>query len=398
LIIDYYYYQNFGHYLIFLNKVIENLGETDIIHLVCYGSNALTIFKNENNQNKKELIEKVDGISCRGKTNLWGGLEEAINILSLAPPELKQKKRIFLFSDGLVNEGLKDNNQILRKISDTYETHDIQISAFGLGKDFDETLMKEISQSGIGYYFYIEDAKTIPSFVNYTFGILKKIIGTNAILRIKGAKKIAGCARESSNGSLLLGDLCEDNRYKSIAQYDVFPSLFDGKMESTIIECILEYKNHLNGKETTFKICQNITVYFSTDMALVCQDEPNEVKLEMNLQRVASMDNEMLELMIKFRKGKINVNCEKEKITAILEEQIEILEKDQVIDETEFNGEYQIDILLNQYKKMLREISEGIDTTKEYTKEIDQRRYAVRVGNSGYVNNMNQLDSFNIQD
>jgi len=47
-------------------------------------------------------------------TNLWGGLERGAQLVT-QHAEKGFTKRVFLFSDGLVNEGVKDKKVILEK-------------------------------------------------------------------------------------------------------------------------------------------------------------------------------------------------------------------------------------------------------------------------------------------
>ncbi len=50
--------------------------------------------------------------------------------------------RIFLFSDGLVNEGIQNKSEIAKLVRDDIKTErDVKVSAFGLGEDFDEEVL-----------------------------------------------------------------------------------------------------------------------------------------------------------------------------------------------------------------------------------------------------------------
>lgn len=60
------------------------------------------------------------------------------------------------------------------------------MSAFGLGNDFDEELMKNVAEHGSGAYFFIEGSSAIPKFVDFALKGLFKLVGTDAILRIRG--------------------------------------------------------------------------------------------------------------------------------------------------------------------------------------------------------------------
>jgi len=102
-----------------IKKVIQALGEQDIIHLVLYGSCVETLFSNAragDETKRQALCAQVDSIRTEGCTNMHAGLERAAQVVH----EFGQQghnKRIFLFSDGLVNEGVQDKPTIYRFIS-----------------------------------------------------------------------------------------------------------------------------------------------------------------------------------------------------------------------------------------------------------------------------------------
>ncbi len=60
-------------------------------------------------------------------TNLWGGLERGAQLVT-QHAEKGFTKRVFLFSDGLVNEGVKDKKVILEKTAS--EIYQEQVSWF----------------------------------------------------------------------------------------------------------------------------------------------------------------------------------------------------------------------------------------------------------------------------
>ncbi len=50
-----------------------------------------------------------------------------------------------IFLDGLVNQGVKDQATIFKNVCEIREKG-VSVSAFGIGSDFDEELMKSISE------------------------------------------------------------------------------------------------------------------------------------------------------------------------------------------------------------------------------------------------------------
>jgi hypothetical protein len=195
---------------------------------------------------------------------LWGGTEKGAELIEQYRDALHglTKNRLFLFSDGLVNEGERNHATIFRKVrygrefafcsvlivlvfsfssfrfrlvlllsgdflpillnvrcafltrSDLME-HGTLVSAFGIGDDFDETLMRGIADKGLGAYFFIENAQMIPSFVQFALHSIQTMVGDQAVLTARGqnsgcVEKFFGDAYDLVHGAKL-GDLRSDN-------------------------------------------------------------------------------------------------------------------------------------------------------------------------------------------
>jgi Mg-chelatase subunit ChlD len=100
-----------------IKKVVEALGEEDILHLVLYGSEIEVAFQNANVKEKQALLSRVDQVVTEGMTNMYAGLDKGAQVVK----EYSKKgytNRIFLFSDGLVNEGITDKRRIYHHISE----------------------------------------------------------------------------------------------------------------------------------------------------------------------------------------------------------------------------------------------------------------------------------------
>lgn len=351
-------------------QIIQNLGGQDTVHLVCYDTSVQTIFENGNSANSAFLISKVRNVCSGSSTNLWGGLERGVDILTRNKCQ-GFNSRVFLFSDGLVNAGETDKKTILRKVSDTYENHSIQVSAFGLGDDFDEDLMKGIADKGIGAYFFIENSNAIPTFVNFALTSLQKVAGTGAIVKARG--RSCGIVKNFyGNHDLIqgaiLGDLREDNLRTLMFQAEISP------MEDTpikpVIECELSYEHDVDGVRTTISETKEITVEFTTNPQLVKTSENKEVKIQTNLRKISEIDKELAEAM----------TTENEKQSEkLLQQEISILQEVLDIDEKEFGGANKIAQLLKQSKKNLEDLREK-GATKQQIKEVHHRGYTASRG------------------
>ena len=64
-----------------MKKVIANLLEGDVIHLVVYDTNVDVIFDNRTAREKETLISMVNELVTADCTNLCGGIQKAFEVL-----------------------------------------------------------------------------------------------------------------------------------------------------------------------------------------------------------------------------------------------------------------------------------------------------------------------------
>jgi len=279
--------------------------------------------------------------------------------------------RMFLFSDGLVNHGVTDKTQILRNVSDTYEKHNIQISAFGLGDDFDEELMKGIADKGIGAYFFIENSAAIPNFVEFALKSVQQTVGTNSVIKARG---VNSGVLEKFHGDYsvikgaVLGDLRADNKRTVLAQMKVSPA--EAGADLRVLECELTYSRDVDGVTQHFCITQYVNVTVTQDPSLVEKNTNPEVKIQTVLQEIVQLDKKLAKAMS---------DQKSDKVTSILEKEIALLESVEKIDMENFAGQNKVEKLLAQVRANLKSYKEQ-GATKQQIKEVHHRGYTAARG------------------
>jgi len=121
--------------------------------------------------------------------------------------------------------GITDKNQIL-KIAENYVASGVKVSAFGIGKDFDEVLMKGLAKSGNGEYFFIDSAGSIPKIVSKAIHGLMDITANDVSIKMCGGNgllvnTIYGQEHVDLVLPLKLGDLLADNTKKILLEVEV---------------------------------------------------------------------------------------------------------------------------------------------------------------------------------
>jgi Ca-activated chloride channel homolog len=171
-------------------NIIDQLKSEDIMSIVVYDNDVDTIQPPINVIEKEKIKVKIDGISPLASTNLWGGTEQGYEFVKR---NFKQGyvNRVLLISDGLANVGLTDSTLIRLKVQKYKDDEGISISTFGIGLDYNETLMTDMAETGAGNYYYIDAPDKMTAIFNNELSRLLSVAAQNAELKITLPKGLA---------------------------------------------------------------------------------------------------------------------------------------------------------------------------------------------------------------
>ena len=112
---------------------------------------------------RERAARAVADVEARGNTDLHGGWLKGCQMVKarLAPQEVG---RCLLLTDGLANRGETDHGEIVRQCA-SWRDEGVVTSAFGVGADFDEVLLRRIADAGGGNFHFIESAVQIGDFI-----------------------------------------------------------------------------------------------------------------------------------------------------------------------------------------------------------------------------------------
>jgi len=212
---------------------------------VTYDTKAEVVFRagDLSEVGKEGLHQQIEAVKARGQTNLCAGLDAAASLLGasevglgcdIGPLGAHALRRIFLFSDGRVNQGVTGPTEIKTKVA-ALAAAGISTGSFGIGADFDEPLMRGIATSGQGRYQFLGNAQDIPKLVSKSIHDLMDLYASEATLELRGGdhtivSKIYGGHEDDEGshgggvpGALFLGDVHSDNLRVVLAELEVSP-------------------------------------------------------------------------------------------------------------------------------------------------------------------------------
>lgn len=195
-----------------VEHAVRLVNERDRLALICYDTEIDTLLgATAATPEAKELaLSRLRQIDARGSTDLCGGWLRGANELegsagssgtagasgSGPAGSPGSVTRVLLLSDGLANQGETDRDVLVQRAGEL-RSKGIATSTFGLGADFDETLMSKLAIEGGGHFYFIEQPAQIPDFFTSELGEALDIVARDAQLVIStGAGAAAVCLNE----------------------------------------------------------------------------------------------------------------------------------------------------------------------------------------------------------
>jgi Ca-activated chloride channel family protein len=155
-----------------LDFVIDQLRSEDRLSVVEYDNLVSVLQPQQHVRDKAALHKKVKGITSGSTTNLSGGMLEGYTQVRGSRQD-GLVNRVLLLSDGLANEGVTEPAAIQQIAQKKFRQEGIALSTFGVGADYNEDLMTNLSEYGGGNYYFIESADKIPEmFAHELQGLL----------------------------------------------------------------------------------------------------------------------------------------------------------------------------------------------------------------------------------
>ncbi len=164
--------------------LIDYLGPRDRLAIVSYGSDVTTLSESlpVTAENRDRLHRAIASIDCHGGTNLSGGFLRGRELVEKAKGG-DRINRVLLLSDGQANEGIVAESELSRIASTTLE-NGTSVTTMGMGLDYNEDLLQEMSRAGAGNYYFIDDASATEEVFAAELHGLKSIVASSVELSL----------------------------------------------------------------------------------------------------------------------------------------------------------------------------------------------------------------------
>jgi Ca-activated chloride channel homolog len=162
--------------------VLNRLEAKDQVALVAYDDKVDIVYPSTSAAQKKSIVKALENIEARNSTDLFAGWLAGKS----QADDLKKKydiNRVILLSDGQLNSGITDPNQIRQACSDAYE-YGVTTSTYGIGKYFNEHVMTIMADAGKGNAYYGETAKDLMEPFTQELDLLAYLYAQNVRVKV----------------------------------------------------------------------------------------------------------------------------------------------------------------------------------------------------------------------
>ncbi|MBC8069516.1 MAG: VWA domain-containing protein [Deltaproteobacteria bacterium] len=142
-----------------LLRMLDDLDPDDRVSLVAFSDEAEILAERLPGDATAELQLAIDSLAARGKTNVYDGLRTGYEIVQ-AQQEEGRERRVVLLSDGEATAGITSAAKIVA-MSAGYNQRGHALTTIGMGEQFDPVLMRELSESGGGAFYFLEDPAAV---------------------------------------------------------------------------------------------------------------------------------------------------------------------------------------------------------------------------------------------
>jgi Ca-activated chloride channel family protein len=183
------------------SHALQLLGARDRFAVTMYDNevDALVGLTPATAESKQLAASRLRGVDARGSTELSGGWLRGAAALAGAPGPADIVRKVLLLTDGLANQGEMDPGVLAARASEL-RASGILTTTFGLGVDFDETLLSRMAAAGGGQFYYIEQAAQIADVFASELGETLEVVARDVRVLIAGDGMAIACLNGFASG------------------------------------------------------------------------------------------------------------------------------------------------------------------------------------------------------
>jgi Ca-activated chloride channel family protein len=167
-----------------LHRAVEELKAGDTVSLTLFDTSACQLAEGfvVGRDDTRVLHGLIDRIEPLGSTNLYDGLSLGYAAAARAYRP-GATNRVVLITDALANTGVT-NQALLSMVAQHYDAQRIRLSGIGVGRDFNDSLLDELTERGRGAYVFLGSEAEVDAVFGSRFASLIETIATDVHFRL----------------------------------------------------------------------------------------------------------------------------------------------------------------------------------------------------------------------
>jgi Ca-activated chloride channel homolog len=165
-------------------EAVHRLDDPDRFAAVVYDNEIEVVVGSvtASHESRRLAAARLRTIEARGTTDLHGGwlagCEQVAGNL-----QAEGVNRVLLLTDGLANVGVTDHDELVQRVYDL-RRRGVTTSTFGVGTDFDETLLQGMADAGGGHFYFIGDVAQMRDHITSEVGETLETVAREVVLEL----------------------------------------------------------------------------------------------------------------------------------------------------------------------------------------------------------------------
>ncbi len=179
-------------------EALRRLSAEDRFALVIYDHEVQTLVPAMGAGDTGWVEARIRGITSRGSTALYGGVTQGAAEVRKSIEDKRYVNRVILLSDGQANVG-PSSPADLGRLGAALIKEGIGVTTVGVGTDYNEDLMTQLSQKSDGNSYFAESAQALPRIFAAELGDVLNVVARKVIIEIEcpsGVRPIRLLGRE----------------------------------------------------------------------------------------------------------------------------------------------------------------------------------------------------------
>jgi len=190
-------------------KLVDNLRDGDIVSVHTF-SDAVQERVSPTRldaDSRRRIASILSELSADGGTNLFEGVRAA-GMAAMSAPATHLIRRVVLISDGIATVGMTARSN-MELLGDKAGERGVQITAIGVGLDYDELTLNALAMKSAGRLYHMESTAALPEIVASEMGLLKSTRAADAKVAIVPAPGVQLLGVEGATGRWQSGGTLE---------------------------------------------------------------------------------------------------------------------------------------------------------------------------------------------